>query len=60
MRIDSIERAMTEEDGKHVTKEIAAGVLQRVGRGGEMVAGNMTRWVFYGGLPNAWRHVPEK
>lgn len=59
MGIDSIERAMTEEDGNHVPKEIAAGVLQRVGRGGEMVVGNMTRWVFYGGLPNAWRHVPE-
>lgn len=51
---------MTEEDGNHVPKEIAAGVLQSVGRGGEMVVGNMTRWVFYSGLPNAWRHVPEK
>ncbi|OQE44091.1 hypothetical protein PENCOP_c002G06086 [Penicillium coprophilum] len=58
MGIDSIERAMTEEDGNNVPKEVAAGVLQRVGRGGEMVVGNMTRWVFYGGLPNAWRHVP--
>lgn len=58
MGIDSIERAMTEEDGNHVPKEVSAGVLQRVGRGGEMVVGNMTRWVFYGGLPNAWRHVP--
>ncbi|KAJ5199844.1 hypothetical protein N7472_005048 [Penicillium cf. griseofulvum] len=57
MGIDSIERAM-EEGGNHVPKEVAAGVLQRVGRGGEMVVGNMTRWVFYGGLPNAWRHVP--
>lgn len=58
MGIDSIERAMTEESGNHVPKEVAAGVLQRVGRGGEMVVANMTRWVFYGGLPNAWRHVP--
>ena len=46
---------MTEEDGNHVPKEIAAGVLQSVGRGGEMVVGNMTRWVFYSGLPSAWR-----
>lgn len=59
MGMDSIERAVGKEDGNLVSEEVAAGVLERVGRGGEMVVGNMTRWVFYGGLPNAWRHVPE-
>lgn len=59
MGMDSIERALGKEDGNQVSEEVAAATLQRVGRGGEMVVGNMTRWVFYGGLPNAWRHVPE-
>lgn len=59
MGMDSIERALGPENGNQVSEDVAAGVLQRVGRGGEMVVGNMTRWVFYGGLPNAWRHVPE-
>ncbi|KAJ5953292.1 hypothetical protein N7454_000188 [Penicillium verhagenii] len=59
MGMDSIERAMDPDDGNHVSKEMAAGVVKRVGRGGDMVVANMTRWVFYGGLPNAWRHVPN-
>jgi hypothetical protein len=58
MGMDSVERAMMESGGNEVSKEVAAGVVQRVGRGGEMVVGNMTRWVFYSGLPNAWKHVP--
>lgn len=59
MAIDSIERAMDKDEGNQISEEIAAGVVKRVGRGGEMVVANMTRWVFYGGLPNAWRHVPD-
>lgn len=59
MAMDSIERAMDKNEGNQVSEEIAAGVVKRVGRGGDMVVANMTRWVFYGGLPNAWRHVPD-
>ena len=59
MGMDSIERAMDPEEGNVVSKEISAGIMKRVGRGGEMVVGNMKRWVFYGGLPNAWNHVPN-
>ncbi|RMZ78669.1 hypothetical protein DV738_g3766, partial [Chaetothyriales sp. CBS 135597] len=59
MSMDSIERAMDQDEGNTVSKEVAAGVLKRLGRGGDMVVANMTRWVFYGGLPNAWRHVPD-
>lgn len=59
MGMDSIERAMDQAEGNHVSEKVAAGVVNRVGRGGDMVVANMTRWVFYGGLPNAWRHVPD-
>ncbi|KAJ6104363.1 hypothetical protein N7523_010683 [Penicillium sp. IBT 18751x] len=59
MSMDSIERAVDQAEGNHVSEEVAAGVVKRVGRGGDMVVANMTRWVFYGGLPNAWRHVPD-
>lgn len=57
MAMDSIERAFGETDGNKLPKAVAEDVVQRVGHGGEMVVNNMTRWVFYGGLPKAWDHV---
>ncbi|KAK2813666.1 hypothetical protein FQN50_000064 [Emmonsiellopsis sp. PD_5] len=59
MGVDSIERAFDEANGNTVSEKIAEGVINRVGVGGEMVVGNMTRWVFYGGLPKAWDHIPN-
>ncbi|KUI67496.1 Oxidoreductase AflY [Cytospora mali] len=58
MSMDSIEVAF-EPGGNKITEEMANGVLERVGFGGDMVVDNMTRWVFYGGLDNAWDFVPE-
>lgn len=58
MSMDSIERAF-EPGGNKISKEIAKGVMSRVGFGGEMVVDNMTRWVFYGGLDEAWDFVPD-
>ncbi|KAA8644076.1 questin oxidase family protein [Aspergillus tanneri] len=58
MGMDSIERALHKTEGNKVPEETAAGVVKRVGRGGDMLVGNMTRWVFYGGLPKAWDYVP--
>ncbi|OCK72798.1 hypothetical protein K432DRAFT_430891 [Lepidopterella palustris CBS 459.81] len=59
MAMDSIERAFDEINGNKVPENIAEGVVKRVGHGGNMVVGNMTRWVFYGGLPGAWDYVPN-
>lgn len=60
MAMDSIERAFDKKEGNTVPEQFAQGVVQRMGRdGGEMVVGNMTRWVFYGGLPGAWDKVPD-
>ena len=58
MGMDSIERAH-EADGSKIPEKVAQGVVKRVGHGGEMVLGNMTRWVFYGGLDKAWDFIPD-
>ncbi|KAL2020282.1 hypothetical protein VTK56DRAFT_8606 [Thermocarpiscus australiensis] len=58
MAMDSVEMAFDEADGHKLPPPVSQAVMQRVGRGGEMVVNNMTRWVFYGGLENAWNHVP--
>ncbi|KAK4235626.1 hypothetical protein C8A03DRAFT_17655 [Achaetomium macrosporum] len=59
MAMDSIEMAFDGTDGHKLPESTAESVMQRVGPGGEMVVNNMTRWVFYGGLENAWNHVPS-
>lgn len=56
MSMDSIEKAM-EPEGTCVPEAKKAAVHKQVGHGSEMVLNNMTRWVFYNGLPNAWNHV---
>lgn len=58
MSLDSVEEAM-KSGGCNMSKEVFDGVAKRVGQGGKMVAENMMRWVFYGGLPLAWQYVPE-
>ncbi|RAL16799.1 questin oxidase family protein [Aspergillus homomorphus CBS 101889] len=58
LAMDSIERAMDEKEGNRLPEQVARGVVQRMGPAGEMVVGNMTRWLFYGGLPGAWDKVP--
>jgi len=61
MAVDSAERAFETEGGGHHTmpEAVAEAMTQRVGQGGDMVAKNQMRWVFYGGLENAWRYVAE-
>ncbi|KAI1174101.1 hypothetical protein F4777DRAFT_580269 [Nemania sp. FL0916] len=58
MGMDSVEAAFDEISGNKVPAAASA-ILQRVGFGGEMVANNMTRWVYYGGLEHAWDHIPD-
>ena len=58
MALDSVEGAM--ESGRtKMSREIFNSVVKRVGQGGEQVAENMMRWVFYGGLSMAWQYVPD-
>jgi oxidoreductase AflY len=59
MAMDSIERAFDKTEGHKLPEALTQAMMQRVGQGGEMVVNNMTRWVFYGGLENAWNHVPS-
>lgn len=58
MAMDSVEMAFDSKSGNKLPPGIEEATMQRIGSGGEMVVNNMTRWVFYGGLENAWRHVP--
>lgn len=58
MAMDSIEGAFG-PDGHRMAEEKREGILAQVGVGGEMVVGNMTRWVFYGGLDGAWDSIPD-
>jgi oxidoreductase AflY len=58
MAVDSVERAL-EAGGNTMPDRVKAGVAQNVGIGGDMVVGNMIRWVFYGGLENTWQYVPN-
>lgn len=58
MAMDSIESAL-EKNGHKMPEKLTESVTKNVGQGGEMVASNMMRWVFYGGLSNAWNFVPD-
>ncbi|KAI1667291.1 Oxidoreductase AflY [Pyrenophora tritici-repentis] len=58
MAIDSIERAV-EVDGNKMPQHVADAIAESIGEGGEMVARNQMRWVFYGGLEKAWDYVPN-
>ena len=58
MAIDSIESAVG-EDGNKMPQDVADAIANRIGEGGEMVARNHMRWVFYGGLEKAWDYVPS-
>jgi len=58
MAVDSVERAL-ETDGHRMPDQVAEGVAKEVGIGGEMVAANMQRWVFYGGLETTWQFIPD-
>ncbi len=61
MAVDSVERAFEEGgEGRHRMPEaVAKAMTERVGQGGEMVAKNQMRWVFYGGLDGAWNWIPD-
>lgn len=58
MTVDSVERDM-ETDSHQVPEHVVEGVEKRVGEGGEMVTGNMRRFVFYGGLDEAWDYISD-
>ncbi|KAL2191201.1 hypothetical protein L209DRAFT_40626 [Thermothelomyces heterothallicus CBS 203.75] len=60
MTVDSAERAFEPADGRHTMPDaVATAMTDQVGQGGEMVAQNQMRWVFYGGLEKAWDWVPD-
>ncbi|KAK3304549.1 uncharacterized protein B0T15DRAFT_245526 [Chaetomium strumarium] len=59
MAMDSIEAAL-EPGGSTMPEEAARAMTESVGRGGEMIAKNMKRWVYYNGLESAWQYVPAK
>ncbi|KAI0199064.1 hypothetical protein F4808DRAFT_471969 [Astrocystis sublimbata] len=59
MAMDSIERTQEPDGNKVIPNDVAEAVVNRVGFGGEMVVGNMARWVFYGGLDSSWNYVPN-
>ncbi|PPJ51019.1 hypothetical protein CBER1_07835 [Cercospora berteroae] len=56
--MDSIERSM-QPGGTKMPKEVAETMAKNIGHGGEFVVANVTRWVFYDGLPKAWDNVPD-
>lgn len=58
MALDSIESAF-ETDGHKMPQNISKAVAEQVNQGGDMVKGNMMRWVFYGGLDRAWDQKPD-
>jgi hypothetical protein len=58
MAVDSTEDAL-QPGGHNMPEALAQNIIKDVGKGGEMVVGNMMRWVFYGGVENAWRFVPD-
>lgn len=53
MALDSIERAF-ETDNHKIPENTSEPMVKQESQGGEMVRGNMMRWVFYGGLDTAW------
>lgn len=58
MTMDSIEMAVS-PGGCKPPPARAQEVVKNFDVGGEMVVGNMTRWVFYGGLEKAWDFKPD-
>jgi hypothetical protein len=58
MALDSTERAM-EPHGCKMPEQVAKGIAGGIGLGGEMVADNVKRFVFYGGLDKAWQYVHD-
>ncbi|CAI7591636.1 unnamed protein product [Penicillium glandicola] len=56
MAVDSTEEAF-QPGGHNMPGAVRDGIMQNVGKGGDMVVNNMTRWVFYGGLEKAWQFV---
>lgn len=56
--VDSVERVF-QPGGNNVPAFVSKAVEEQLGDGGEMVVGNMKRFVFYGGLPKAWDFVPD-
>jgi hypothetical protein len=58
MALDSAERAM-QPDGSKLTDQVAESIAAGIGPGGEMVADNVKRFVFYGGLEKAWQYVQD-
>ncbi|KAF1952597.1 hypothetical protein CC80DRAFT_596415 [Byssothecium circinans] len=59
MALDSAERAIA-PNGNLMPEQVVKDVAGGVGFGGEMVTDNLKRFVFYGGLDQAWRYVPDK
>jgi hypothetical protein len=58
MVVDSTEAAM-QPGGHNIPEVVSQAIINNVGIGGEMVLCNMMRWVFYGGVDNAWKWVPD-
>ncbi|KAM0813222.1 putative Oxidoreductase AflY [Seiridium cardinale] len=58
LTLDAVERA-NEHGGAFIPEPMANGVRNHVGRGGEMVLGNMSRWVYYTGLEGSWDLFPS-
>lgn len=57
MAMDALEVA-TLPGGSHMPEHVGQAVVERIGKGGEMIKANMQRWVYYGGLEKAWDFVP--
>ncbi|KAL7623787.1 hypothetical protein AAE478_005340 [Parahypoxylon ruwenzoriense] len=58
MAVDTVETAI-KPDGHKMPADVSDAIEEQVGEGGEMVTGNMKRFVFYGGLDKAWDFVPD-
>ncbi|KAJ5698626.1 hypothetical protein N7462_000631 [Penicillium macrosclerotiorum] len=58
MAVDSTEEVF-QPGGHNMPEAVRDGILENVGKGGDMVVNNMTRWVFYGGLEKAWQFVAD-
>lgn len=58
MAVDSTEDAL-QPGGHNMPQALAQAITKDVGKGGDMVVSNMVRWVFYGGVENAWRYIPD-
>lgn len=59
LTMDAVERA-TDRGGAFIPETMAMGVKKHLGRGGEMVLENMSRWVYYTGLEGSWDLFPNQ